>query len=305
MYSSSNEVDYAPTDIFARQLDGGMLLEPRLQEYYKMKKYYKANNIHSGVSLEKRYMITSTDIKILKAYFRGESHMYDKTNPKSKRYNYQYSDEVYINDDVFGPRSKPKQEFESTRLIRTDPKLKKMEKALRDRNKLIAEHSGAYRQTQLQDSSQQFNPIPSSMDQFTKILDSRDLTDNALKGIIAESRVDLQNNRETIENVDEQSTNPMGFKINSNNMYYNSGNGFAHEQPPQLVKNFMANTPYIYEECDQQRIPLNAKKSYGYANPAEHQYQYLDGTFHNSFELGDRGGYPTRIDNRMPFPNGS
>lgn len=60
------------------QCDGGIMLEPRLQEYFKKKKYYKDNSINTMTSLEKEFMITSEDIKTLRLYFSGRRDIYSK-----------------------------------------------------------------------------------------------------------------------------------------------------------------------------------------------------------------------------------
>jgi hypothetical protein len=64
--------------------DGGIMLEPRLQEYIKKKKYYKDNGIEPCVSLEKEYQITNRDKKFLKSFIRGRRDMYKRESRKLK-----------------------------------------------------------------------------------------------------------------------------------------------------------------------------------------------------------------------------
>lgn len=60
-----------------------ILLEPRLQEYMKKKKYYKINNIIGGVNLEKDYQITNEDKKIMIKFLKGKT-IYDDNNVANK-----------------------------------------------------------------------------------------------------------------------------------------------------------------------------------------------------------------------------
>lgn len=59
-----------------------IMLEPRLQEYLKRKRFYKENNIDSGVSPEKEYQITPFDKKILRSFLKGDRTIYEKNNDK-------------------------------------------------------------------------------------------------------------------------------------------------------------------------------------------------------------------------------
>jgi len=68
------------------KLDGNIMLEPRLQEYLKKKKFYKKNNIKPDISIEQEFQITNIDRRILRAFLKGEKHMYDQQNPKSSSF---------------------------------------------------------------------------------------------------------------------------------------------------------------------------------------------------------------------------
>src|SRR5438876_302756 len=57
-----------------------IMLEPRLQEYLKKKKFYKENNIDYCISPEKEFQITSFDKKILKSFLKGKRDIYDNKN---------------------------------------------------------------------------------------------------------------------------------------------------------------------------------------------------------------------------------
>ena len=60
---------------------GGIMLEPRLQEFVKKKMYYKENKIDPCIKPEKEFQISKQDIKTLKRFFKGDKDLY------SLRYN--------------------------------------------------------------------------------------------------------------------------------------------------------------------------------------------------------------------------
>ena len=92
--------------------DGGIMLEPRLQEYIKKKKYYKDNNIEPCISLEKEYLITVRDKKFLKEFIKGRRDMYKRENQqlKSERRN----------------KQQPKRSFPSKQFRDDDPRVPKL-----------------------------------------------------------------------------------------------------------------------------------------------------------------------------------
>lgn len=53
-------------------------LEPRLIEYMNKRSYYKDNMIEPVVPLEKEYRITDKDIRLIRAYYRGDKNKTDK-----------------------------------------------------------------------------------------------------------------------------------------------------------------------------------------------------------------------------------
>ncbi|AYV84843.1 MAG: hypothetical protein Hyperionvirus44_1 [Hyperionvirus sp.] len=55
---------------------GGILLEPRLQEYMKKKLFFKKNKIVPNVNPEVEFSISQQDIRRLKAFARGERDLY-------------------------------------------------------------------------------------------------------------------------------------------------------------------------------------------------------------------------------------
>ncbi|AYV80962.1 MAG: hypothetical protein Harvfovirus11_24 [Harvfovirus sp.] len=65
------------------ECNGGILLEPRLQEYIKKKLYYKKNKIEPNVNPEYEFCINEQDVKRLKAFLKGDTDLYNyKTQKK-------------------------------------------------------------------------------------------------------------------------------------------------------------------------------------------------------------------------------
>jgi len=56
--------------------DGDIMLEPRLSEYLKKRKYYKKHNIKPSVNPEQEFMITKSDILKIKQFLSGDRTMY-------------------------------------------------------------------------------------------------------------------------------------------------------------------------------------------------------------------------------------
>lgn len=60
------------------ECEGGLMLEPRLQEYLNKKNYYRENNINPDVSLEMEFQITKEDIRKIRRLMRGKRDIYDQ-----------------------------------------------------------------------------------------------------------------------------------------------------------------------------------------------------------------------------------
>ena len=97
-FSYSNRVYSKKIDLvdglMNMRCDGSIMLEPRLQEYIKKKKFNKDNGIVDCVSLEKEYQITNSDLDIIRAFMKGRRDIYtnDKFNiyKKEKKRKKQY-----------------------------------------------------------------------------------------------------------------------------------------------------------------------------------------------------------------------
>ena len=118
-YPSKSELVDALKNV---RCSGGIMLEPRLQEYLKKKKYYKDNKIEPCISLESEFQITEVDMNILKAFLKGARDMYTPHNIAFSEYN--------------DNSKKQKPSFPSKQLrLMDDPRVQKINKQNKDRPK--------------------------------------------------------------------------------------------------------------------------------------------------------------------------
>src|SRR5438067_2510441 len=79
-FNFNNIVENKYEDINSKKnmyCDGDIMLEPRLQEYLKKKKFHKENNIEPCISIEQEFRITLTDKKLLRAFLKGKKDIYN------------------------------------------------------------------------------------------------------------------------------------------------------------------------------------------------------------------------------------
>lgn len=328
------------------QCDGGIMLEPRLQEYLKKKKYYKDNNIEPCISLEKEFLITVRDKKFLKDFIRGRRDMYKKEchqlkNEKNSRY-------------------KPKQSFPSKQFRDNDSRVQKINKQTHD----MPLNMGMFVPDKKND--RYYEGKVQNMD---KIMDARDLK---LQSDKSHNSRDLSTSNDSLDKYFTQKilgNSKEKCKLNkitekdlfNNNEYGQFKNYDAMETHDYryLDKDERRNNrkpDAIYGECDKptfseksdmdfdtkvvmpnissknkrdlstfdyrmnmyesneldfrntdletnmvRGIPHHTTKSYGYKNPSEHYYQYIDSDFQNP-DNSDlpfaRGGDSTRRSNK-------
>ena len=96
------------------------ILEPRLSEYLKRKKFYEDNDITAtSISLEKQYMITKDDLHRIKQYNQKEKSNTEQIQLPSSNYN-------QVNDLINFQHSKfPSSQIVDKRLDRLNQKIKR------------------------------------------------------------------------------------------------------------------------------------------------------------------------------------
>jgi hypothetical protein len=99
---------------------GGIMLEPRLQEYLKKRKINKKYNINPSIPLEDEYMITSDDLKRLRSFLNGDKGIYLHNR----------QDEFIDSNECQGYNDKNKYNFFPSREFKNDPHFKLLQKKM-------------------------------------------------------------------------------------------------------------------------------------------------------------------------------
>jgi len=312
--------------------DGSIMLEPRLQEYLKKKKYYKLHNIKPCISLEKEFQITRRDKRLLRVFINGHRDIY--TNDK---YNYLKTE-----------HSKKKYYFPSKKFRDNDsrvPVLKKHQN-IKPINRGMFVPDDPY-ELYYEDPIQQVDPI----------MDARDLCSNVTGFALDDTRFDprndpnitdigfeeynkyrsqyrinphiKKNNKQKINNNNNQSNAKISYTGTNNKRYGKIDQPTFSEKSDMDTNNKMVIpkvstnskrslstydykvTPFIgqersisdaeFETTLIRGMPSHTTKSYGYRNPQEHYFHYIEEDFNNPdnvVEAYPRGGISTRHENK-------
>jgi len=159
--SSNNYAQYSADDtgdvLQNVKCSGNIMLEPRLQEYIKKRKYYKSNNIQPDIPLEREFSITNTDRKLLKSFLTGNLDIY-----KPNKYN-----------KIISEKPKSSTSFPSSN-YKDDPRVlipvKQDMKTPINRGMFVPDKKSKYYEDPIMESNKQF-------------LDARDFADNNFKGL--------------------------------------------------------------------------------------------------------------------------
>lgn len=339
---------------------GGIMLEPRLQEYLKKKKFYKKTQYQPCVSPEREFQITQDDLKRIKAFLSGDKKIYDKKRFPLKQKKHK----------------KPKFPSSAFREDKRLDKLRKKKKELMNKEPI---NRGMF-----EDDKQNFY---NDSDMFqTGPLDGRDIIGNNFDQGLAntenydydtvsmESYDDPFKGKHTYTGNDFGTHDPMGYPDQRVNLYPERGNdgplgidNVSNQWNPYIEYNHMQGSGYSdihhqrfgkepdpifnqrnemdfdnkmvipkmnyngkkdlnhsnirplpnmthgngmrdtdLESCIQFGMPSKTFKSYGYRNPDEHYFQFIQNDIqdpnHVVFPIA-RGGISTRLDNKKHAKN--
>lgn len=273
-------------------LKNGIMLEPRLQEYLKKKQFYKKNNINPNVRLEDEFKITSHDKKILKAFINGKKDIYDYHN---KEFNY------------FKKIRKEKKRYFPSKEFRDDPRLDNI-KEIKEKFKKPSNHGMFY-----PDRNGKYYE-DDKIRKVDAILDARDLAlNNQIEFNLDDDakfnpRIDpyiYPNIDPKIEGYDKRQSRYRVVENECNNFI----------KRPELIYKDKSDIDTKYKiatQLDKERKVYNTEiesillrgmpnyrvrnRSYGYRNPQENYYQYIDEDIqhHNQILPWPRGGEGTR-----------
>lgn len=363
-FNFSNEVKYPKrgsklNDIRKLQdfsCNGGIMLEPRLQEYLKKKKLYKKTGNQPCVPLEKEFQITNDDLKRIRAFLNGDKNIYEKNrfdnNDKHKKPS--FPSKKFKNDERL-----EKIKNKKNGIVNDEPLNRGMffdEKINYYEDKTI-HNTGIMDGRDIQnfgtDMLQDYNYDNQSMDSYDDPFKSKHIyTGNKIgkhqqigypdqdisKHLYPTYNMENDSGPLSSNNVHNQ-WNPyfeynhmQGENFDSNyNMQYgknsepifNQRNEMDFENKmviPKINENGKRNLNYSHiqpmpnmshgngmrdtdlETCIQFGMPSKTFKSYGYRNPDEHYFQYIENDIQNPnnvvFPIA-RGGISTRLNNKQ------
>lgn len=322
--------------------NGDIMLEPRLQEYLKKKKFYKDNSIEPCVSPEKEFLITAFDIKLLRNFLHGNRNIYDKN----------------VHDKLSGKsnsnnskRSFPSKEFRDDKRVPKIEKSKKQYEMPLNRGMFVPEDNGRY-----------YDDIDNNNNSNSRIMDARDfpkidgrgfdlnetkfsprIDPKIYRGEEKHSKYESQyrippdpRNEQIISDLSKKRNNYIDdneslFNSNTYHSKYGSDatptyssisdmdmdNKLVIPNVASKSKKDMNSSDYRFESYynrgnkrnDEMENNLSRgmpsyrpkNKSYGYRNPAENYYNYIDEDY--QVESWTRGGDATRLDNKNPARN--
>lgn len=324
-YNFTNNYNSQVKNIDVR-CEGNILLEPRLQEYLTKRKHYKKINYKPCVPLDKEYMITSVDKKLLRSFLRGNKHVYE-----TDQYN------KFVGDKKKRLRF-PSSDFEIDGRV---PKIIKPGLGLEEpvnRGMFVPEKGGYYYEDPVVKrpdkpfdardfNESKFNPRmdPKINPGFEKInkcatpyrIGSYDKYDSCYQGLDTKNTSHVYNKYPgpkdyTTGNGERQEpTNYVNYDLL--NQYEKSKNDIKDSYVDIIKK--QRSTRYkevkdIDAGLESELIKGMPKyrtrnRSYGYREPEENYFDYLDEDFQNpdNTDLWVRGGESTRLDNKYAAKN--
>jgi len=307
-----------------------IMIEPRLTEYIKRKVYNKDNNIVPCVEPEQEFMITEQDLRNITKYLNGETDIYNNNYVnKNERplINQQYFPSSYFKPDKRVPKLQdnfPKvapnmgmfaldnldnynnqyinqehsildgRDLDNSRFDpRADPR---MNRGQLDFNP----SSSKYKINYSTNDNRTYNNGPKQLNASEEMLQEETVTDVLESGLESDSlhanRYGHYDNSQFSELSDMDYDTKMvmpkvavhGNKNINSSMYV----------PMPHLNNANSNTEL---ETNMIRgMPTRTLKSYGFRNPAEHYYGYIDPVYQNANNTVlpfPRGGDATRLEN--------
>jgi hypothetical protein len=316
---------YKSDDDTNLKCSGDIMLEPRLQEYMKKRKYYKENGIQPSVPLEREFSISNNDKRLLRAFLSGDTNVY-----KQKRYE-------KIMEEKKREASFPSSNFpEDPRVL---VPIKQENKVPTNRGMFVPEKNNRYYE----------DPIKV---QDEKIMDSRDFCDKNFRGFdVNDSKFNPRPDPKINPGYEDINKCGSPYRISDGSVYdsckasqkrkhkmstKNTYNDY-HNDPHQTYLNYdlideyehnmnriKKEKPIIKEHPDskllyQSRMNTEVEselirgmpsmrphnRSYGYRDTFENHFDYIDDDFQNpdNTDLWVRGGEATRLDNKFATKN--
>lgn len=271
----------------------GIMLEPRLQEFLKKKKFYKENNMNPFIPIEKEFQITNSDKKILKSFLRGDRNIYS-----NKKQN-----EILdcINKD--NKKEFPSKQFREDSRLNKLNKLKENENKIVNRGMFVPDNKGRFYEDPIV-SPDNFNPIFNSRDIRNKPIQfsqEEEVSENSDDENYHKSFKDPRN-KNIISDLESHyiKKNIQGFDSKNNNTgKFKNRYNQTNEKGAEAIKSQNIKIRNMDIESEIIRgIPAKTMKTDGYQNPEEHYFDFVkNNSQYNPTEDWQRGGLSTRLSN--------
>lgn len=277
---------YQNSDFYDCETNDTILLEPRLVEYIKKKKYFQENEIYNE-TLDKEFLITSNDMMKIRAYFR-------KDNNKKSYDPEKYKDFVEVLNSTF-PSTDLKKDPRFDR-FKIKQQLNKDAKIQRHNYGIISREYDMYRNDRPFASvygndfrKSQFHPNEWLNNKKKKKSVSFNETNTYVhpksiyNGYLAKESLSKSNNNSfekelTVDN-DPYSVDAIIGKLNNYNhtipkKYNKKDIEINYKSIPCIEKNELKDINIdTYVRFGE--TPSRKSKSLGYPNPAEHYFEYI------------------------------
>jgi hypothetical protein len=284
---------------------GGIMLEPRLQEYLKKKKMYHEQNILPVISIEQEFSITPEDKKKMAQFFSGKNNLYDKNTIETKNTK---TEKMVFPSSSFkkDPRVKEIKKPSMDKIPDMTPnniQVSRLQYPLHGRDIISGECDNGGISSLLDFNNfdnlecsglESVNLIdkPQIAEYKTKTRDNkRKVTDQPLYP--QNNKWDNNYNQSSIINYDDKQIRP---SVSTNRQKDINTIGY---QPIPFQGAGTGNSNEFHNVSLMCDIPTRTKKTYGYDNVSEHHYHYIsDGVQDPNKFTTPRGGVSTRLDNK-------
>ena len=264
----------------------GIMLEPRLQEYIKKKRFYKENSIEPSLPLEREFHITKDDIALIKSLFKGTNKNFYKSDPN------------HLHTESNLPTSAFSLEgfTDADKLYKSDPRYKNyQEKKQKDKNAMSQRNYNSYdnsaetyRHKGTLDGEVFFNHNQVSNDVSVKFWDEpqfipspQKIQANRTPKIMKDVMIHYGNN---------------DFINNSTNDSFDELETYATKLNKLETRNLRNEKDMIQSiGCRTAQTAKLPEKTIDYENNSDHAFQFVDSSV-NSHYLMDRG-IASRLDN--------
>jgi len=317
------------------ECDNDLTLEPRLQEYLRKKLFYYKNRVRPDVGPEKEFQITEFDIETVKEFLNGNRNIYKhmsderKTNTKRKKKDIHKNKEskpfeIPVNRGMFVPDDRGRYYEDAEKIMN--------EKRIMDARDFTIDSKKGFNLNYTR-----FNPridpeIDAGLEKHNKLTSQYRVCEPpnlpvSRQKAIAKREYPFMEQENKPQKIATEDTN--SWNINREyksyakpiNPMFNQSSDMDTDLKvviPKISSNMkkdLNSSDYrladlygrkgIYdtelETCFLQGIPSHTKKSYGYRNPNDHYYDFIEYDYATEGMGVDpfiRGGFPTRMENK-------